>query len=150
MMKKTAKDLQYVKWLSAEDMHLASKGWLSELNFIKDEHRFFEDVITTFTSELVAYGDFSDSLEIIDAINQSEKQSQTLLHAIKTHESKLSIMVDGIDQIEEEKAYAQEHRDLIVAMTAYLSDYKSLKLQLFEIIKCIKKDNKNEHLLDRP
>ncbi len=33
---------KYVEWLSAEQMHLASKEWLSELLFIKDEHLFFE------------------------------------------------------------------------------------------------------------
>ena len=148
-MKKTAKDLQYVKWLSAEDMHLASKGWLSELNFIKDEHRFFEDVITTFTSELVAYGDFSDSLEIIDAINRSQKRNNLLIEAVIVHENELQIMVDGIDQPQMEEAYKKEHRGLIIEIAELQKYYRTLKTQLFDIIKKIKKDEKQRRLLDR-
>ncbi|NEV94961.1 hypothetical protein G3567_12510 [Psychroflexus sp. YR1-1] len=141
--------LKYVEWLDAEEMHEASKEWLSELNFIKDEHVFFEDLVTKFTPQLIAYGKFSSNKEIIDAINRSQKQNNTLIEAVKIHENELQIMVDGIDQLEEEKAYTKEHSDLIVAITEFLKEYKSLKTQLFDIIKNIKKEDKNRHLLDR-
>lgn len=130
-------------------MHEASKEWLSELNFIKDEHLFFEDLITQFTSQLIAFGNFSSNKEIIDAINRSQKQNNTLVEAVKVHENELKIMVDEIDQIEEEKAYTKEHSDLIIAITEFLKEYKLLKTQLFDIIKSIKKEDKNRHLLDR-
>jgi hypothetical protein len=141
--------LKYVEWLSAEELHEASKEWLSELNFIKDEHLFFEELVTQFTSQLIAFGNFSDSKEIVDAINRSQKQNNTLIEAVKIHENELKIMVDGIDQLEEEKAYTKEHSDLIIAITKFLKEYKSLKTQLFDIIKNIKKEDKNRHLLDR-
>lgn len=149
MMKTKHTNLRYVEWLSAEEMHEASKNWLSELNFIKDEHLFFENLVTQFTPQLIALDNFSNNKEIIDAINRSQKQNHTLIEAIKIHENELQIMVDGINQLEEEKAYTKEHSDLIIAMTDFLKEYKSLKTQLFEIIKNIKKDDKNRHLLDR-
>jgi hypothetical protein len=139
----------YVEWLNAEQMHEASKEWLSELEFVKDEHTFFEDLITKFTSELLEFGDFSDKIEIIDAINRSEKQNNSLIEAIKTHENGLQIMIDGIDQIEKEKAYTKAHRDLIIAIADYLKEYKSLKKQLFNIIKNIKKEEKQRSLIDK-
>lgn len=141
--------LKYIEWLDADELHEASKEWLSELNFIKDEHLFFEDLVTQFTSQLIAFGNFSNNKEIIDAINRSQKQNNTLIEAVKIHENELKIMVDGIDQIEEEKAYTKEHSDLIIAITEFLKEYKSLKTQLFDIIKSIKKEDKNRHLLDR-
>lgn len=130
-------------------MHETSKEWLSELNFIKDEHLFFEDLVTQFTSQLLAFDNFSNNKEIVDAINRSQKRNNTLIEAIKIHENELQVMVDGIDQLEEEKAYTKEHSDLIIATTDFLKEYRTLKTQLFDIIKNIKKEDKNRHLLDR-
>ncbi|SDH32826.1 hypothetical protein [Winogradskyella thalassocola] len=148
-MKTTKKHLRYAEWLSAEEMHTASKEWLSELNFVKDEHLFFEDLVTRFTSQLIASDKFSNSYEIVDAINRSEKFNNNLIEAVKIHENELQIMVDGVDQKEEEKAYTKEHQDLIIGIKEFLKEYKSLKMQLFEIIKNIKKEDKLNHLLDR-
>ena len=106
-MKTIQTQVKYVEWLSAEEMHDASKEWLSELRFIKDEHLFFEDLITTYTSLIIESGKFSDTTEIADAINKSEKQNNLLIEAVKVHENKLQIMVDGIDQLKEEKAYTK-------------------------------------------
>ena len=44
-METTQTQVRYVEWLSPEEMHKASQSWLSELQFIKDEHLFFEDLI---------------------------------------------------------------------------------------------------------
>jgi hypothetical protein len=148
-MKTRQTNLRFVKWLSSEEMNEASKQWLSELNFVKDEHLFFEDLVTQFTSQLIAFGNFSSNEEIIDAINLSQKQNNTLIEAVKIHKNELQIMVDQIDQLEEERAYAKEHSDLIIAITKFLKEYRSLKTQLFDIIKNIKKEEKNRYLLDR-
>jgi len=139
----------YIEWLSADQMHEASKEWLSELKFIRDELLFFEDLITTFTSQLIESGKFSDNKEIIDAINRSNKRNNSLIEAIKTHQNELQIMVDKIDQLEEEKAYVNEHRTLTTTIAEFLKEYKALKSQLFEIIKSIKKEEKFKHLIDK-
>lgn len=139
----------YVEWLSAEQMHEASKEWLSELEFIRDEHHFFEDLITSFTTPIIESGKFSDTKEIIDEINRSNKQNNQLIKTVITHINKLQIMVDKIDQLEEEKAYAAEHKALITTIATFLKEYKSLKRQLFEIIKRIKKEEKFKHLIDK-
>ncbi|EDP70414.1 hypothetical protein FBALC1_06643 [Flavobacteriales bacterium ALC-1] len=140
---------RYIEWLSPEEMHKASKEWLSELKFIRDEHLFFEDLVTTFTSQLIASRKFQDNKEIIDAINKSQKRNNVLIESIKVHENDLEVMLDGIDQIEEERAYVKEHSGLIKVISDYLKNYKSLKTQLFNIIKNIKKEDKQRYLMDR-
>ena len=145
---KTAQ-LRYIEWLNADEIHEDSKNWLSELNFIKDEHQFFQDLITSYTMQMLKPEKFSHNKDIIDALNKSQKQNNALIEALKIHENKLQIMVDGIDQLEEEKAYTKEHHALIMAITAFRKDYRSLKTQLFDSIKKIKKEDKNRHLLDR-
>ena len=140
---------QYVEWLSPEEMHLHSKEWLSELNFIKDEHLFFEDLITSFTLQMIDPEKFAHNKEIIDALNRSQKKNNLLIEALKVHENELEIMVDGIDQPKEEASYKNEHKGLILEINEFQKDYIALKKQLFDIVKTIKKDEKNRRLLDR-
>lgn len=139
----------YVEWLSADEMHNHSQEWLSELYFIKDEHLFFEDLIKSFTLQMVEPEKFSHNKEIIDAINRSQKKNNLLIEAIKVHENELEIMVDGIDQPKEEEAYKKEHKGLIIELNQFKKDYTILKKQLFDIVKTIKKEEKNRQLLDR-
>jgi hypothetical protein len=148
-MKTIQTQVKYVEWLSADEMHQASKEWLSELMFIKDEHLFFEDLITSFTSLIIESGKFSDTKEIVDIINKSQKRNNVLIEAVKIHENELEIMVDGIDQLKEERAYTKEHSDLILAISEFTKEYKVIKTQLIDIIKNIKKKEKLRHLIDK-
>ena len=52
-MKNMYTKANYVEWLSAEVMHEASRKWLSELRFIKDEQLFFDDLINSYTNHLI-------------------------------------------------------------------------------------------------
>ena len=58
-------------------------------------------------------------------------------------------MLDGINQTKDEAAYRKSHKGLIIELTEFDKYYKSLKAQIFEIIKNIKKEDKRNHLLDR-
>lgn len=140
---------KYAEWISAEQMHEDSKEWLSELLFIKDEHLFFDDLIKSFTLELLEPEKFSDNKEIIDILNRSEKRNNLLIEAIKVHENDLQIIVDGVDQLNEEKSYKDSHQGLLIKIKEFENDYKSLKTQLFEIIKSIKKEDKRNRILDK-
>ncbi len=148
-MKTIQTQANYVEWLSADQMHEASKEWLSELKFIKDEHLFFEDLIKSYTLQLISPEKFSNNKEIIDALNRSQKKNNFFIEAVKIHENELKIMVDGINQLREEEAYKKEHRGLIIEISEFKKNYISLKMQLFDILKTIKKEEKQRRLLDR-
>ena len=136
-----------IEFLSAEEMHKASLGWLRELEFIKDEHLFFEDMITSFSLQLIQNKGFEQNVEIIDIINASQKRNNSLIKIIKKHDKNLRLLVDGIDQIKEETVYKQEHRNLIEVINEHLKEYKSLKTQLFAIIKGVIKKEKQKKLM---
>lgn len=148
-MKTTQTAVNYIEWLSAEEMHKQSLAWLSELNFIKDEHLFFEDLIKTFTIELLELQDFSNDKEIVDAINRSEKRTIQFIEAVIAHEKGLQIMVDEIDQPKDEKAYKEAHKKLAIEINQFLQEYRMLKSQVFTIITAVKKEKKYRTLLDR-
>jgi translation initiation factor 2 gamma subunit (eIF-2gamma) len=143
----TERSIKFIEWLSAEDMHSNSKEWLSELEFIKDEHLFFEDLIKSFTLQLIDKKNFSDNRKVIKAINSSSKENEILIKVVSKHENNLTILVDGIDQPKAEQVYRDEHRNLTVIVHKFSKDFKQLKLKLFDIIKNIKKTEKQKHLL---
>jgi len=146
-MKTVNENIKYVEWLNAEEMHKASIGWISELKFIKDEQHFFEDLIKSYTLQLIDSQNFLKSKEIVETLNKFQKKNKALIKTIIIHENKLQIMVDGIDEPKKEEVYKNKHRELILNVSKYVKDYKNLKLKLFEIVKSVMKKEKQKHLL---
>ncbi|MBT8377286.1 MAG: hypothetical protein KJO22_10480, partial [Bacteroidia bacterium] len=118
-----------VEWLNADEMHDASKKWLSELEFVADEQLFFDDLIKSYTLQLIDSKYFNKSQSIIEALKKIKKRNNLLIEAIKTHESELKIMVDGVDDLPNEERYKKEHRNLIVVVSDFLKDYRLFKTE---------------------
>lgn len=146
-MKTKKGNKKYVEWLNAEDMHDASRNWLSELRFIKDEQRFFEELIKSYTLQLIDSDHFLTSKEIVETLSKLQKKNKAFIEDVKTHENELLIMVDGIDQLEEEETYKNKHRELIVDLSDYFKKYRNLKKRLFKTIEEIMKHDKQKRLL---
>lgn len=145
----TKTESKFFEWLTAEDMHNASKKWLSELRFIKDEQLFFEDLIRAKTLSLIDNVEFAMTKEIVDAVNRLQKENNSLIKDIEAHENALEIMIDGVNEIQKENLYKKTHRQLLSKVSAYLSNYKKVKTQLFDIITAVMKKEKQNRLLDK-
>lgn len=148
-MKTTQKRNKMVEWLNAENMHEASKRWLSELNFAKVEHLFLDDLIKSYTLQLIDTKHFSESKNIREQLVKIEKKINLLIRVINTHEKKLNVMVDAIEQPELEDFYKKEHRDLIIKMSRFSKQYNALKTNLFDVIRTIMKEGKQGRLIDK-
>jgi len=135
-----------MEWYSAEELHKASQDWLVELEFIKDEQLFLEDLLTSNTVKLIDTIGFIDDMKIIDALKLSQKRNESIIKAIKKHDKNLKILLDGIDHPEEEKLYKKEHRNLMDLINEHLKDYKILKTQLFATLKKMFKKDKQKRL----
>jgi len=146
-MKTKKVSAKYVEWLNAEDMHQASRNWISELRFIKDEQHFFEDLIKDHTLQLIDPENFPKSKIIIENLKKLQKKNKSLIKKIIVHENKLQVMVDGIDEPQKEEAYKDKHRELIIIISKYLKDYRKLKTKLFEVVKTAMKKEKQKLLL---
>ena len=60
-MKTTHTNAKHTEWLSADEMHFESKKWLSELEFCKEEQWFFEDLIRSYTLQILDNNHFEES-----------------------------------------------------------------------------------------
>lgn len=146
-MKTKHKNPKYVAWLSTETMHSNSNKWLSELKFAKDEQLFFDDLIKSYTLQLIDSKYFSESKNIVTQLYKLQKGTDKLIDMIIEHERELIIMVDGVNQIGLENAYKDKHGKLIITVNNFLKKYRKLKSQLFTLIKSIIKEGKQKRLL---
>ena len=129
-------------------MHNDSKEWVLELEFLNDEYLFFEDLMRSYTLQLIDLQDYSKNKKIIEAIGNSRKENDNLKELIREHENKLEILIDGVDQPNEEEAYKNGHKSLLISFKNHLKEHKELKYSLFGIIKEIKKKEKQKRLIN--
>lgn len=146
-METTGRDYKYIEWKSSEEMHFSSLQWISELNFIKDEHLFFEDMLKEYTLPIIESHLFNKVKDLIDRLIGSKNKAESLLKRITDHRNGLKIMVDGINQIEEEKKYKEDHRSLLNEVKQFSNEYNAMKKEIFETVSQALKQQKQKRLL---
>ena len=146
-MEKNVSKAKYQEWLTPEIIHKTSLNWLSEIEFIKDEQLFFDDLIKSYTLQLIDSKHFKKSKEIIDGLKSLEKDTNEILKTVKMHERALKILVDDIEQITEEEIYKRDHLKLIIDVSNFQKRYRTIKKEVFELIKGIIKEGKQKSLL---
>jgi len=139
---------RYIEWIDPEEMHRTTLLWLSELKFMKDEQFFLNDLIKHYTVQLVDSKIFGKSKEIVSALADLEKEGISLMKKMQAHENKLEIMIDDVDQLEQEKAYRDTHRELTGTMDHYKEDYREIKTGLFKLVSGVLKKEKQKRLLN--
>lgn len=136
-----------VEWYSAERMHEMSKNWLSDLNFIKNEQFFLEELINNYTQKIIKEESLTRAQTATTALYRTKRGCEKLIHQIIEHENDLRLMVDGKDEINKETQYKKEHREITGVISSFYHDYKAVKFEIFELIKDIMKINKITHLI---
>lgn len=146
-MKTTKTRPKFVEWFSADVMHENSNEWLSELRFINDELLFFDDLIKSYTLQLIDSKYFNESKKLVDELGTLHKKTYNLIKIIQEHTNDLEIMVDGIDQPDEEDSYKNEHREIMIKVNEFIKKCRTTKKELFELIKNILLEQKQKRLL---
>lgn len=142
------KKYKYIAWLNAEEMHEDSILWFSELKFIRDEQFFLNDLIGSYTIQLMNSDSIEKSKKVIEDLQHAEKDIVPLFKKIQAHENQLEIIVDDIDQLKIEKAYLETHEELQIAMNDYTKNYREIKERLFKVLTTIMKKEKRKRLLN--
>jgi len=147
-METTGQNYKYVEWKSAEEMHFSSNQWISELKFIKDEHQFFEDMLKEYTLPIIESHLLSKVKDLIGRLTKYKQKTETLLNKISEHRNGLQVMVDGVNQLEDENRYKQEHRKLLIDVNQFSLEYNDLKKEIFETVSQALKQQKQKRLLN--
>lgn len=147
-MKPQPIDTKYIEWKSAEELHQISMNWISELKFIKDELTFLTDLIINVASPIISKKIFAKSNKLIKELDQKKKELNPILKKLIEHCNKLIILIDGVDQLKEEKKYKKEHQEISIKISNYFDNYKKKKRETFDLVKDIIKKKKQKKLLN--
>lgn len=147
-MKTIIPNLRYLESKRADELHIESLNWISELKFIKDEQHFLDELLKSYTLQLIEDPNYDETIKIIKHLSKVRKLGEKMLKTMINHENGLLILVDGIDQISEEKKYRDLHSKYLKDITNYFNDYKETKKEIFSLIKRIMKHEKQRRLLN--
>lgn len=140
-------NFRYVEWKSSDEMHFSCLQWISELNFIKDEQVFFQDMLKEYTVPILESHLLEEAKSLIFKLTDSEKQVENLLKEATKHRNGLQILLDGVDQPDQEKEYREEHRRLLKEVNNFSIQYQALKKDIFETVTKALKQQKQKKLL---
>ncbi len=130
------------KWLAPEMMHEQTKGWFSELSFIKDEQQFLNNLIQSFAIKPIEEKEFALINDFKKAIADNQHRLNQLTKQVQKHMNQLEIMLDDVNQHEMEKAYQKTHKSLYQRLNKYFLDYRTVKERGFAKLTHILKNTK--------
>lgn len=146
-MKNKTPKFRYIEWKTPDEMHFTSLQWQSEIGFIQDEHRFFEDMLREYTMPIIESHLFSRIKELIDQLTDSRESLNNLQQQVNEHANRLDRLIENVDEPKEGRQYRQEHKKNLQAVNAYLKEYKQLKKEIFEAVSQALKQQKQKRLL---
>ncbi|MBL4664054.1 MAG: hypothetical protein JKY22_11005 [Flavobacteriaceae bacterium] len=127
----------FVQWSSPEELHEDCLQWISKLKFIKDEQGFLNDLIKNHTLEMLSEDLYKSATHFISQLQKEEKEVEKLLQKVENHCKGLKILLDGIDEIREEKSYKEVHYYRKMEVTLFEQEYQKTKKEIFNLIKNI-------------
>lgn len=148
-MENKAHNYRYIEWKTPDEMHFSSVQWKSELNFIKDEHRFFEDMLKEYTMPIIESQLFSTVRELIKELEISRKELVHLEGRVNDHNKRLQRLIEDVDEPREGRIYRQEHKNILNDVIQFSREYKRLKKDIFEAVKKALKQQKQKRLLPK-
>ena len=146
-MKTKTPKFRYIDWKTPDEMHFSSLQWQSELNFFKDEHLFFEDMLKEYTMPIIESNLFTRIQELINDLTASEKELKQLQEQVNEHTNRLQRLVENVDEPREGKIYRQEHKNILQLMNDYTKKYKQRKKDIFSSVSEAMKHQKQKRLL---
>lgn len=138
---------KYIAWKTPEEMHFSCLQWISYLDFIRDEHRFFEEILKEYTLPVIESQRFDRVRELVNELSVSEREEKELTAKLISHRNRLKIMIDEKDELKEEQNYTTEHGNLKMEVSRYTENFRVLKREIFEIISTAMKKQKEKRLL---
>lgn len=144
-----AADKKYVmkEWKSGSEMHEDARNWISELEFITNEHQFFEDLLATYFLKISNKAHYLQGKELVQELGENRKRNSDMLREVMDHNNHLIVLLDGKNDLEKEEEVKEQHRDLEGRMNEHHRAFRELKTHIFSLIGEIIKEVRREHLL---
>jgi hypothetical protein len=132
---------------SIEEMHSDATQWKSEINFVKDEIRFLEHLLSSNYIELLHVGLYKKIEYFVNELSIQKQNGKTLLKLIEEHELILSDLILK-NCATDNKKFLKKHSSLHNEFEKYSYYFKKNKKQIFKIIESIMRDKNKKMLIN--
>ncbi|MCB0761451.1 MAG: hypothetical protein KDC12_08020 [Flavobacteriales bacterium] len=125
---------------SLEDLHNVTLNWESQVQFWKDEIRFFQDIIDKYFLQMVSNDNLDTTTEIVDEMSSiRDRGLSDLMSKMELHEEHLSSLMN---QEWSEEAYRKEHIKLAQDMHQFNNGLVQLKQRVFNLVEDVRNESK--------
>ncbi|WP_025743238.1 hypothetical protein [Aquimarina pacifica] len=127
--------------IDLKDIHFNALEWKSNLQFIKGELQFINQLFNSYVFEPTTRNLFERLQEFKDGVLRVEKEIEILEEEIKKHESELGGMLE-CDTISCDHYYYNKHQKLKITLDVFYKNYRRLKSEIFSYTGGVLKSNK--------
>ena len=134
---------------SVEELHNDSRNWITEIDFIHDEMRFLEHLLSSSYIDFLEQG-YQDKINnIVTKISDEKGAGKTLKTLIYNHEKTLSELINT-NSVLSNKNYLQTHKKFEREINIFLRKYKALKKEVFDIVESIIRIKHQKQIAPKP
>jgi len=144
-MKTKIKKDWYGRVKSAEELYNDAKLWVSEINFINDEIRFLDRLLSSNYIDFLDAGLEERVDRLVKKIVDERKVGSVLKKQIKVHKRILFGLIKT-NSVTSNKNYIEMHKTLERDMHIYLRKYKRIKKSIFDIVENIMRKKEQKRL----
>jgi len=132
-MKQKIKKNWYGRSKSGEELYDDSKSWISEINFIQDEMRFCNKMLSSNYANLLDTGLNKEIKFFTKQIVSQKKIGSTLNQLIKDHKKNLFKLIENKTD-KSNVHFFEVHKKLEKEIESHLRTYKDLKKQIYQTL----------------
>ncbi len=145
-MKTKIKKDWYGRLKSIEELHNDSILWLSEIDFVNDEIRFLNHLLSSNYIDFLDAGLLNKTKELIVKISDEKKTGTSLYKLIRDHERILSDLIET-KSVTSNKNYLLTHEKFERKIDKFFRKYKELKKQIFKIVEKVMRKKEQKKLI---
>jgi len=145
-MKTKIKKDWYGRLKNIEELHNDSRLWLSEIDFVNDEIRFLNHLLSSNYIDFLDAGLLNKTKELIVKISDEKEAGTSLYKLIRDHERKLSDLIET-KSVTNNKNYLQVHEKFERKIDRYFKKNKEIKKQIFKIVEKVMRKKEQKKLI---
>ncbi len=129
-------------------LHESSVSWINELEFMNDEQKFLEHLLSTHFLDLSTEKLYETTRKLIRKLKEVENLGVELTKEIQFHNKKIAEVLEGDENIRE-KDLINGHDMIQKDFESYVLKFRYVKKKIFGIIKEIMVNHKQKLLINR-
>jgi len=126
-----------------EELHDESKELLSELNFMVDELKFFNNLLQSYSFVPHAKELFEDSGILIHDLEAIKKKNDEMRKLVNNHDNELGGMMECDDDKECALTYIGQHKNVKARVQDHIVAFKDMKRRVFAFLNAILEKKKS-------